>query len=78
MFAQMATPGTAMALLEQLRTASFATAQKELDSLRQFAAAEVSSTTAGLLTPLWKSSPLLRLKTGSSRGAHCRVSHRPS
>ena len=32
-----------MALLEQLRNASFATAQKELDSLRQFAAAQVSS-----------------------------------
>lgn len=39
---QMATPQTAMALLEDLRNASFATAQKELDDLRVFAATQVS------------------------------------
>lgn len=39
---QMATPDTAMALLEVLRNASFATAQKELEELRIFAASKVS------------------------------------
>ena len=39
---QMATPKTAMALLEELRNASFATAQKELTVLRDFAASQVS------------------------------------
>ena len=38
---QMATPKTAMALLEELRNASFATAQKELTVLRDFAASQV-------------------------------------
>ena len=39
---QMATPKTAMALLEELRNASFATAQNELTVLRDFAATQVS------------------------------------
>ena len=39
---QMATPVTAMALLEELRNSSYATAWKELDDLRKFAAKQVS------------------------------------
>jgi Zn-dependent oligopeptidase len=39
---QMATPEMAMALLEELRNASYATAWKELDDLRKFAAKQVS------------------------------------
>lgn len=38
---QMATPQTAMDLIEQLREASYNTAAKELKNLRQFAASQV-------------------------------------
>ena len=55
-----------MTLLEQLRNASFATAQKELDSLRQFAAAQVSQLNIYSVTTLRESTSLLCLKTGSS------------
>ena len=40
---QMATPQTAMDLIEQLRQASYDTAAKELKDLRHFAASQVRS-----------------------------------